>query len=161
MTEQELDDLLSTPRDETIASVESCPGDIIILGAGGKMGPTLARMAARARADSRRVIAVSRWSSAAAERALNDAGVETLRCHLLDSDAVARLPDAANVIFWPAMKITFAASGRRATASESSKWQRSVSTPASFSARSAAAEDQRETAITRRESARARAAMRA
>ena len=63
--------------------------------------------------------------------------------------------------FWPAMKITFGASGRRATASGSSRSQRIVSTPASFSARSAAADDQRETAITRRESLRARAAMRA
>ena len=68
------------------------------------MGPTLARMAAGARPDSRRVIAVSRWSSADAERALNDAGVETLRCDLLDPDAVARLPDAANVIFMAGQK---------------------------------------------------------
>ena len=43
-----LDDLLSTPRRETVAALDACPGDIIILGAGGKMGPTLARMAARA-----------------------------------------------------------------------------------------------------------------
>jgi nucleoside-diphosphate-sugar epimerase len=61
-------------------------------------------MAARARTDSRRVIAVSRWSSAAAERALNDAGVETLRCDLLDPNAAARLPDAANVIFMAGQK---------------------------------------------------------
>ena len=65
MTEHELDDLLSTPRRNN-AALEACPGDIIILGAGGKMGPTLARMAVRARGDSRRVIAVSRWSSSAA-----------------------------------------------------------------------------------------------
>jgi len=104
MTEQDLDDILSTPRAETSAALKECPGDIIILGAGGKMGPTLARMAARARADSRRVIAVSRWSSATAERALNDAGVETIRCDLLDPDAVARLPDAANVIFMAGQK---------------------------------------------------------
>src|SRR5260221_8063622 len=104
MTEQELDNLLSTPRAETTAALNECPGDIIILGAGGKMGPTLARMAVRARAGSRRIIAVSRWSSAAAERALNDVGVETLRCDLLDPDAVARLPDAANVIFMAGQK---------------------------------------------------------
>ncbi|HEV2641362.1 MAG TPA: NAD-dependent epimerase/dehydratase family protein, partial [Candidatus Elarobacter sp.] len=104
MTEQELDDLLSTPRAETTAALEACPGDIVILGAGGKMGPTLARMAARARGDARRVIAVSRWSSPAAERALNDTGVETIRCDLLDPDAVARLPDAPNVIFMAGQK---------------------------------------------------------
>ncbi len=104
MTEHELDDLLSSPRAETTAALEACPGDIIILGAGGKMGPTLARMAARAHPDSHRVIAVSRWSSSAAEHALNDAGVETLRCDLLDPDAIARLPDAANVIFMAGQK---------------------------------------------------------
>ncbi|MDQ2890979.1 MAG: NAD(P)-dependent oxidoreductase [Gemmatimonadota bacterium] len=104
MTEQELDALLSVPRVETTAALDACPGDIVILGAGGKMGPTLARMAARARSDSRRVIAVSRWSSAAAERALNVASVETIRCDLLDRDAVARLPDAANVIFMAGQK---------------------------------------------------------
>ena len=104
MTEQELDDLLSQPRAETTAALEACPGDIVVLGAGGKMGPTLARMAARARTDSRRVIAVSRWSSAGAERALNEVGVETFRCDLLDPNAVARLPDAANVIFMAGQK---------------------------------------------------------
>ena len=45
MTEEELDDLLSTPRTDTVTALEICPGDIVILGAGGKMGPTLARMA--------------------------------------------------------------------------------------------------------------------
>ena len=104
MTEHELDDLLSAPRAETMAALEACPGDIIILGAGGKMGPTLARMAVRARGDSRRVIAVSRWSSAAARHTLNAAGVETIRCDLLDPQSVARLPDAANVIFMAGQK---------------------------------------------------------
>jgi nucleoside-diphosphate-sugar epimerase len=104
MTEAELDDLLSTPRQETSAALESCPGDIVILGAGGKMGPTLARMAARAATDGRRIIAVSRWSSPTAERALNDAGVETIRCDLLDRAAVSRLPDAPNVVFMAGQK---------------------------------------------------------
>ena len=102
-----LDDLLSTPRPETIAALAACPGDIVVLGAGGKMGPTLARMAARAaaiEAAPRRVIAVSRWSSSEAERALNAAGVETVRCDLLDRAAVERLPDADNVVFMAGQK---------------------------------------------------------
>lgn len=103
LTESQLDDLLSTPRAETVAALAQCPGDIIVLGAGGKMGPTLARMAARAAPD-RRVIAVSRWSSAAAERTLNDAGVETIRCDLLDASAVSRLPAVPNVIFMAGQK---------------------------------------------------------
>jgi nucleoside-diphosphate-sugar epimerase len=61
-------------------------------------------MVRRAAPDARRVIAVSRWSSASAERALNDAGVETVRCDLLDRDAVAQLPDAPNVIFMAGQK---------------------------------------------------------
>jgi nucleoside-diphosphate-sugar epimerase len=104
MNEADLDDLLSQPRAETVAALEICPGDIVILGAGGKMGPTLARMAARASRDGRRVIAVSRWSSSSAERALNDAGVETIHCDLLDREAVSRLPDAPNVVFMAGQK---------------------------------------------------------
>ena len=104
MTEAELDDLLSTPRAETSAALAACPGDIVVLGAGGKMGPTLARMAARAATDDRRVIAVSRWSSAAAESALNAAGVQTVRADLLDRRDVDRLPDAPNVIFMAGQK---------------------------------------------------------
>jgi nucleoside-diphosphate-sugar epimerase len=104
MTESELDDLLSTPRAETNAALARCPGDVVVLGAGGKMGPTLARMVRRASTDGRRVIAVSRWSSRAAERALNDAGVETVSCDLLDRAAVAALPDAPNVIFMAGQK---------------------------------------------------------
>ena len=107
MNETALDDLLSAPRPETIAALAACPGDIVVLGAGGKMGPTLARMAARAAANSsasRRVIAVSRWSSSSAERALNDAGVETVRCDLLDRAAVDQLPNADNVVFMAGQK---------------------------------------------------------
>jgi len=108
MNQSELEDLLSTPRDRTVAALRACPGDIVILGAGGKMGPSLSRMARRA-ADAAggatcRVIAVSRWSSDAAHRALNDAGVETIRCDLLDRSAVAALPPAPNVIFMAGQK---------------------------------------------------------
>jgi nucleoside-diphosphate-sugar epimerase len=106
VTEAELDDLLSTPRRETIAALAATPGDIVVLGAGGKMGPTLARMAARAAAevDDRTVHAVSRFSSAAVERMLRDAGVRTVRCDLLDADEVRRLPDAPNVIYMAGQK---------------------------------------------------------
>jgi nucleoside-diphosphate-sugar epimerase len=104
MTDSELDVLLSTPRGETRAALAACPGDVIILGAGGKMGPTLARMVRRAAEDGRRVMAVSRWSSREAERALEEAGVETITADLLDRAAVERLPDAPNVIFMAGQK---------------------------------------------------------
>jgi nucleoside-diphosphate-sugar epimerase len=108
-TDDELDDVLSEPRDATIAALRQAPGDIVILGAGGKMGPTLARMAARA-ADAadgrrrRRVIAVSRFTSRGTMRSLEQHGVETLSCDLLDHAEVRRLPDAPNVVFMAGQK---------------------------------------------------------
>jgi dTDP-4-dehydrorhamnose reductase len=107
MTEAELDELLSTPRAETVEALRECPGDIIVLGAGGKMGPTVARMAARAAAqvgDGRRVFAVSRFSSPDVARTLGGCGVETIACDLLDTTALAQLPDVPNVIFMAGQK---------------------------------------------------------
>jgi nucleoside-diphosphate-sugar epimerase len=108
-TEHELDDVLSAPAESTVAAVRAAPGDIIVLGAGGKMGPTLARMAARAAgaadgAKRRRVIAVSRFGSGAIRHELEEHGVETIQADLLDPSAVARLPDAANVVFMAGQK---------------------------------------------------------
>ncbi len=126
-SEAELDEELSNPRDATVAALAGTPGDIIVLGAGGKMGPTLARMAVRAaeRADGgnrRRVIAASRFSSPAAEEALHASGVETIRCDLLDRDAVRRLPDAPNVIYMAGQK--FGTSG-----APSRTWMQNVVVP--------------------------------
>ncbi|MFL5614625.1 MAG: NAD-dependent epimerase/dehydratase family protein [Gemmatimonadaceae bacterium] len=107
MTEAELEELLSTPRPETVEALRQCPGDIVVLGAGGKMGPTVARMAARAAnqvGDGRRVYAVSRFTANDVVRPLGAAGVETIVCDLLDREGVARLPDAPNVIFMAGQK---------------------------------------------------------
>ena len=107
MNEAELDEVLSTPRAETGEALRNCPGDIVVLGAGGKMGPTVTRMAGRAAAqvgDGRRVYAISRFSSPDVARALGGAGIETITCDLLDRDAVAKLPDAPNVIFMAGQK---------------------------------------------------------
>jgi len=105
--EAELEDALSAPSAGLLASLRSTPGDIVVLGAAGKMGPTLARMARRAvdalgRSD--RVIAVSRFSSPQAERSLNDFGVDTIRANLLDRESVAVLPEGPNVIFMAGQK---------------------------------------------------------
>ena len=100
-TEAELEERLSEPTPELVEALVGLPGDIVVLGVAGKMGPTLARMARRA-ADAvgvrRRVIGVARFSDGG-EAALRAHGVETVRCDLLDAAAVARLPDAANVVF--------------------------------------------------------------
>jgi nucleoside-diphosphate-sugar epimerase len=105
--EAELEDALSAPSPALLDALRTTPGDIIVLGAAGKMGPTLTRMAKRAidalgRRD--RVIAASRFSSAKAEQSLRAAGIETVRCDLLDRSAVAALPDAPNVIFMAGQK---------------------------------------------------------
>ena len=100
-TEAELDDRLSEPTPGVIETLGRLSGDILVLGVAGKMGPTLARMAKRASdaaGVSRRVIGVARFSSGG-EAELEAHGVEADRCDLLDAAAVARLPDAANVVF--------------------------------------------------------------
>ncbi len=127
-TEAELDARLAEPRAETIAALAAAPGDLVVLGAGGKMGPTLARLAVEAarRADAgtpRRVIAVSRFSSPAAERALQAAGVHTVRTDLLDRRAVAALPDAPNVVFMAGHKFGTAEAPERT-------WMMNVVVPA-------------------------------
>ena len=106
MTEAELDDLLSTPRAETSAALAACPGDVVVLGAGGKMGPDARAHGARApRPTIRRVIAVSRWSSAAA-RVRARTRPASRRCAPTCSTATpsTELPDAPNVIFMAGQK---------------------------------------------------------
>jgi nucleoside-diphosphate-sugar epimerase len=104
----DLEDALSQPTPGVLEALRSIDGDVIVLGAGGKMGPTLARMLRRGLDAighrSRRVIAVSRFSSSSAAAGLQAHGVETIACDLLDRDAVATLPDAANVIFMAGQK---------------------------------------------------------
>jgi len=101
---EELDDRLSDPGQDLARALAACPGDIVVLGAGGKMGPTLTRMAMRAAGGDRRVIAVSKFTSAAAERAIRATGADTVRCDLLDPEAIAALPAAPNVIFMVGQK---------------------------------------------------------
>jgi len=101
-TEEQLDEALSRPGDAVVDMMQRIAGDIIILGAAGKMGLTLARMAARAVADagvSKKVLGVARFSDPDARAALDAHGVETLRCDLADPEAVMALPEAPNVLF--------------------------------------------------------------
>jgi len=106
-TVAQLEDELSAPNAAVVRALSELAGDILVLGVGGKMGPTLARMAVRASQQaglSRRVIGVSRFSSAAARQQLADAGVETIACDLLDERALERLPDAPLVICMTGLK---------------------------------------------------------
>ncbi len=102
-----LDDLLSTPSPALIADFEKLDGDILILGAGGKVGPSLcvmAQRAVRASGRSRRVIAVSRFSDPQAVTLLKENGVELICADLTDPAQIAALPRAENILFMAGRK---------------------------------------------------------
>ena len=105
----ELEALMTEPTPGLIADLARAPGDILVLGVGGKMGPTLARLARRA-APARRVIGVARFSEPGLRETLTRAEIETVACDLLDREAVQALPDAPNVVFMAGRK--FGSKGR-------------------------------------------------
>src|SRR4028118_2169084 len=89
--DRSVDELLSRPTPGLLQTLEQVTGDIMIVGVGGKMGPTLAQMARRALDELGRhdkVIGVARFSSPTVEERLHEVGVETIRCDLLDREAV-------------------------------------------------------------------------
>ena len=103
----ELENLLSTPAPGVTETLARLEGDILFLGVGGKMGPTLARMARRASDAAgvrRKVIGVSRFSEAGLREELERHGVETIAADLLDRAALEQLPDAPNVVFMAGRK---------------------------------------------------------
>lgn len=104
---EQLDEVLSAPTPGVVEAMERLEGDLIVLGAAGKMGPTLTRMAKRASDEAgvkRRVTAVSRFSNPEVREALEAWGVETIACDLLDDAALQALPDAPNVVYMAGMK---------------------------------------------------------
>lgn len=112
-TVSELEATLSKPTEALIQDLSRVDGDLMVLGVGGKMGPSLARLAAnaiRAGGLNKRVIGVSRFSNAEARQELEDAGVETISCDLLNDDELLQLPDAGNVIYMAGNK--FGTTGR-------------------------------------------------
>ncbi|HLZ05736.1 MAG TPA: NAD(P)-dependent oxidoreductase [Bradyrhizobium sp.] len=106
-----LDELLCRPSQALIDDLGKVDGDIMILGVGGKMGPTLAGLA-KAAQPSRNVIGVARFSEPGVREWLEARGVGTIHCDLLDAAAVDALPKSANVIFMAGRK--FGAEGNLA-----------------------------------------------
>jgi nucleoside-diphosphate-sugar epimerase len=106
-----LDDLLCRPSQALIDDLHKVDGDIMVLGVGGKMGPTLAGLAKAALPD-RRIIGVARFSEAGIKEWLQARGIETIHCDLLDEAAIRRLPQAPNIIFMAGRK--FGAEGNLA-----------------------------------------------
>ena len=106
-TEEKLDGMLTQPSAALVADMQKLNGDIMILGAGGKMGPTLAVLAKNAMAQAgvnARVIAVSRFSDPMAVKLLNEQGVETISADLMNVEQVAALPEVENVIYMAGRK---------------------------------------------------------
>ncbi|MBI2946523.1 MAG: NAD(P)-dependent oxidoreductase, partial [Verrucomicrobia bacterium] len=106
-SEAQLDEIMSRPRLCLIESVKNLQSPLLILGAAGKMGPSLAvlvRRAAEAAGHKLEIIAVSRFSSNESRHWLESRGVRTLPCDLLEREALAKLPDSANVLYLVGLK---------------------------------------------------------
>src|SRR5690349_17756372 len=104
--EAQLDTELSRPGEKLVESARAWKGPLVILGAGGKMGPTLAVMAERAMqqaGNAREVWAISRFSDARTQSWLKMRGVRTMKSDLLHDD-LRTLPDATNVIYLVGLK---------------------------------------------------------
>ncbi len=102
-----LEEMLSFPPPRLVDAFGRLSGDLLILGVGGKMGPTLARMARRASdaaGAGRRIIGVSRFASSDVRARLESWGIETVAADLLEEGALERLPDAENVVFMAGFK---------------------------------------------------------
>lgn len=98
----ELEQKLAEPSDRLVNDMASLDGDILVLGVGGKMGPSLARLAVQAIRQAgvnKRVIGVSRFSDEVVRNELEEAGVETISCDLLNDEELQQLPDVKNVIY--------------------------------------------------------------
>jgi nucleoside-diphosphate-sugar epimerase len=106
-TESDLDDLLTHPGEALVEFIQTVSSPLLILGAGGKMGPTLSVLAKRAAQQAchpLEVVAVSRFGDASTRSWLEARGVDTISCDLLEPSAYNLLPDAENIIYLVGMK---------------------------------------------------------
>ena len=101
--EDHLEDFMTTPSSALRGALDETSGDLIVLGIGGKMGPTLARLARRA-APQRQIFGVARFSEPGLREKLQSWDIECIAADLLDRDAIARLPKVPNIIFMAGRK---------------------------------------------------------
>jgi nucleoside-diphosphate-sugar epimerase len=106
---EHLEEVMTTPSAELTAELRELPGDLVILGVAGKIGPTLARLAKRA-APGKRIVGVARFSEPSARRELDAAGIDCITADLLDREQVQALPKLPNVVFMAGRK--FGSSGQ-------------------------------------------------
>jgi nucleoside-diphosphate-sugar epimerase len=100
---EHLEEVMTQPTAAVTEELARLPGDIIVLGVGGKIGPTLARLARRAAPD-KRVVGVARFSEKGLREQLTAWGVDCVEADLLDRNAIDRLPKLPNVIFMAGRK---------------------------------------------------------
>ena len=98
LDENGLEDILSEPTEATKKIVSGLTGDIVVLGAGGKMGPTLAMMLKKA-SPGKKIYAVSRFSDKDVRSRIEQAQVETIEADLLDEPEYRKLPDVENTFY--------------------------------------------------------------
>jgi len=106
---------LLQPSPALISDIAKLDGDILILGAGGKMGPALAKLAKQAidiAGVKKKVIAASRFSEEGLQEELNSYGIETIAVDLLDDKQLHQLPDVPNVLYLAGQK--FGTTGKEA-----------------------------------------------
>jgi nucleoside-diphosphate-sugar epimerase len=106
---EQLEEMLSRPTPGVVETLGRLDGDLIVLGCGGKMGPSLTRMARRALDEAgskHRVIGVDLFPLPEDEAKLRQVGVETIRCDLLDENQLNALPDVPNVVYMVGMKFS-------------------------------------------------------
>jgi nucleoside-diphosphate-sugar epimerase len=108
--ESGLEDILSEPTEATRKTVATLNGDIVVLGAGGKMGPTLAMMLKKA-SNGKDIYAVSRFSDKSVKARIEEAGVKTIEADLLNESSYSKLPNVENVFYLAGMK--FGTSGNQ------------------------------------------------
>ena len=124
-TEAQLEDLLAEPSEADAQAMAALPGDLMILGVGGKMGPSLARLARQACEKAgvrKRIIGVARFSTRGARELLEASDVETIPADLLDPDGLQSLPDVENLVFMTGRKFG-------STGSEHLTWAMNVFQP--------------------------------
>jgi nucleoside-diphosphate-sugar epimerase len=102
-----LEEEILAPSQDLIGEMKALEGDILILGVGGKMGPSLAVLAKRAleaAGKNNTIIGVSRFSEASLQQNLEKQGIQTIKADLLNEDELKNLPEAKNVIFMAGTK---------------------------------------------------------
>ncbi len=110
---KKLEEEILAPSPSLVRDMQKLEGDLILLGAGGKMGPSLAVLAKKALDQAGKdnaIIAVSRFSSAAVQQTLEAQGIQTIQADLLDETQLSALPEAKNVLYMAGTK--FGTTGR-------------------------------------------------